>query len=121
MAAGSATLALLRDGGVERLAELGARMRAGLRESIADTGACACVTGVGGSWAVYMREEPPRNYGEALDQDAARMIAYNHALRRSGILEPIVALGDRRLCLAATEDDIDEAIAAARNAFREVR
>jgi glutamate-1-semialdehyde 2,1-aminomutase len=121
MAAGSATFAMLRDGGVERLAELGERMRSGLRGAIADSGARACVAGVGGSWAVYMREEAPRNYREALDQDATRMDAYNQALRRAGILEPIVALGDRRLCVAATENDVDDAIVAARTAFREVK
>jgi glutamate-1-semialdehyde 2,1-aminomutase len=121
MAAGRATLSILRDGGIERLAELGERMRDGLRRAITDTGAPACVTGFGASWMVYFREQEPRNYLEALDYDEPRASAYNRAMREAGIMEPLVGLGDRRLCLAMSEQDVDETIAAARRAFAEVR
>jgi glutamate-1-semialdehyde 2,1-aminomutase len=95
-------------------------MRDGLRRAIATAGVPACVTGTGGSWALYMLPEPPRNYAEARQQDNARMVAYNQRLRQLGIMEPLVALADRRLCVATSEDDVDETLAAASRALREV-
>jgi len=120
MAAGAATFDILADGGIERLHALGARMREGLRREIADSGVEASVSGIGGSWALYMRATPPRNYAEALSQDSGRMVEYNQQLRARRILEPLVALADRRLSVATTEDDVDEALAAAGEALRAV-
>jgi glutamate-1-semialdehyde 2,1-aminomutase len=120
MAAAATTFDLLADGGIERLHTLGERMREGLRRLIADSGVPACVSGVGGSWAVYMMSRPPRNYAEALTQDTERMIAYNHALRSQHVLEPLAPLADRRVCTAATEDDVDEALRAAGRALQSV-
>jgi glutamate-1-semialdehyde 2,1-aminomutase len=120
MAAANATLDILADGGIERLAELGERMREGLRKIIADSGAPVSVTGFGGSWAVYMLPAAPTNYAEALAQDTYRMLAYNTHLRTSGVMEPLTALADRRLCLATSEDDVDETIAAAARALRAI-
>ncbi len=121
MAAGIATFDILADGGIERLRDLGDRMREGLRREIADSGVTACVSGTGGSWAIYMLQAPPRNYAEALSQDAARMSEYNRELRSRSIIEPLVALADRRLCMATSEDDVDETLAAAGQALRAVK
>jgi glutamate-1-semialdehyde 2,1-aminomutase len=120
MAAGTATFDILAAGGIDRLHALGQRMREGLRKHIADSGVVASVSGIGGSWALYMLPEPPRNYAEALSQDSARMVAYNRQLRDQHILEPLVALADRRLCVATSEDDVDETLAAAGRALRAV-
>jgi len=120
MAAGVATFDILADGGIARLHALGERMREGLRKQIADSGAVASVSGTGGSWALYMLPEPPRNYSEALHQDMTRMVEYNQRLRDQHILEPLVALADRRLCVATSEDDVDETLAAAGRALRAV-
>jgi glutamate-1-semialdehyde 2,1-aminomutase len=121
MAAGIATFDMLADGGIERLHTLGERMREGLRKQIADSGVIACVSGVGGSWSLYMLREPPRNYSEALSQDSARMVEYNRQLRSRNVLEPLIALADRRLCVETTEDDVDEALEAAGQALRVVK
>lgn len=121
MAAAIATFDKLADGGIERLNSLGDRMREGLRKQIVDSGVEACVSGTGGSWTLYMLREPPRNYAEALRQDSARMVEYNHQLRSRQILEPLVALADRRLCVTTSEDDVDEALAAAGQALRAVK
>jgi glutamate-1-semialdehyde 2,1-aminomutase len=121
MAAGMATFSILRDGGIERLNELGERMRQGLREAIASTGSIATVTGVGASWMVYFLPEAPTNYREALQYNSEQATVYNHAMRAAGIMEPLVGLGDRRLCLAMTEDDVDETIEAARGALRKAK
>jgi glutamate-1-semialdehyde 2,1-aminomutase len=121
MAAGLATLGILRDGGVERLNQLGERMRAGLREAVAETGAVATITGVGASWMVYFLPEAPVNYRQALANNTAQATVYNRAMRAAAIMEPLVGLGDRRLCLAMSDDDVDEAIEAARGAFRKAK
>lgn len=117
MAAGLATLRILRDGGVDRLNALGERMREGLREAVAATGVEATVTGVGASWMVYFLPAAPKNYREALLNNTKQATIYNHALREAGIMEPLVGLGDRRLCLAMTDDDVDETVEAARRAL----
>jgi glutamate-1-semialdehyde 2,1-aminomutase len=121
MAAGLATLSILRDGGIARLNALGERMRQGLREAIAATGAVATVAGVGASWMVYFLPAAPKNYREALLNNAKQATVYNRTMREAGIMEPLVGLGDRRLCLAMTEDDVDETIGAARRALSKAK
>jgi glutamate-1-semialdehyde 2,1-aminomutase len=120
LAAGLATIEILRDGGIERLHELGERLRSGLRRAIAEAGVTACVTGLGSEWALYFRAEPPRNYNEALDTDHDRAAAYVNALLEQGILEPLFTIGDRRLCLATSEGDVDASIEAATTALKRV-
>ena len=117
MAAGLTTLRTLMDGGVERLWALGERMRAGLEAAIADAGIEACVAGVGSSWIVYFRSSVPHNYAQALDSDLAKAERFAVELRKRGIAEPLIALGDRRLCLATDETEIDAAIKEARLAL----
>jgi glutamate-1-semialdehyde 2,1-aminomutase len=118
LAAGLATFEILRDGGIERLYELGERMRAGLNQAIAATGITAVVSGFGSEWALYFREEVPRNYREAAhDHDHERGEAYLAAMLERGVLEPPFVLGDRRLNLATTEEDVDRTVAAAASAF----
>jgi len=121
LAAGMATFEILRDGGIERLHQLGARMRAGLEEAIAAADVEACVTGIGSEWALYFRPTPPRNYREAAwDHDHERAEAYLEEMLELGVLEPPLAIGDRRLSLAHTEEDVDRAIEAAAEALRRV-
>ena len=116
MAAGMTPLRILMDGGVDRLWTLGERMRTGLEAAIADAGVEACVAGIGSSWIVYFRASVPHNYMQALDSDLAKAERFAVELRKRGIAEPLVALGDRRLCLATDESEIDAAITAARSA-----
>ena len=117
MAAGITTLRTLMDGGVDRLWALGERMRTGLEAAIADTGIEACVAGIGSSWIVYFRTSVPHNYAQALDSDLAKAERFAVELRKRGIAEPLIALGDRRLCLATDESEIDAAVMEARSAL----
>jgi glutamate-1-semialdehyde 2,1-aminomutase len=113
LAAGLAVIEILEDGGIDRLHELGQRLRSGLRDAISSANATAVVTGVGSEWAMYFRDQAPTNYNEALDDDHDRHASYVAALLDQGILEPLFAIGDRRLCLATTEADIDQTLEAA--------
>ncbi len=121
LAAALATFEILRDGGIERLYELGERMRSGLAEAITASGAEACVTGLGSEWTLYFRPEPPRNYREAAwDHDHERGEAYLAAMLEQGVLEPPLVIGDRRLSLAHSEDDIDRTVEAAARALARI-
>jgi glutamate-1-semialdehyde 2,1-aminomutase len=121
LAAGLATFEILRDGGIERLYELGERMRSGLNQAISSSGIEAVVSGFGSEWALYFRSEVPRNYREAAhDHDHESGEAYLAAMLERGVLEPPFVLGDRRLNLATTEADIDETVEAAASAFEAI-
>jgi glutamate-1-semialdehyde 2,1-aminomutase len=113
LAAGLATLEILRDGGIERLYELGDRLRVGLERAIAGSGVLACVTGWGSEWMIYFSPEPPRNYREVLATDLERHERFRVAMLERGILEPPFATGDKRLCLALSEADVEATVEAA--------
>jgi glutamate-1-semialdehyde 2,1-aminomutase len=106
-AAARATLELLGNGGVDRLHELGARLRERLRGAIHDARADATVTGSGPTWRLA--------WGAA---DSEHTRAFGAAMREAGVLLPFSPLAACHVCLATSADDIDEMVAAAARAFR---
>ena len=79
----------------------------------------ACVVGLGSNWTLYFRARPPTNYKEAArDTDRPRARAYWSAMVDEGILEPALPPGDRRLCVATSEEDIDMTIEASSRALQ---
>lgn len=117
MAAGRATLKILRDGGIERLYELGDLLRSKLAHAITAAGVKARVVGWGSEWIIYFGAEPPRTFREVLETDTARAEACRMRFLADGILEPPFTLSDRRLCMATTEADIDETVEVAARAL----
>jgi glutamate-1-semialdehyde 2,1-aminomutase len=120
LAAGIATFDILHDGGVERLWQLGERLRTGLAEAIRDSGVTANVTGIGSGWIMNWRAQPPVTFREAVDADLERGELFRQAMLDAGILLPPYVITDCRISLAFSDDDIDETIEAARRAFRQV-
>jgi glutamate-1-semialdehyde 2,1-aminomutase len=120
-AAALATLDALADGGIDRMWQLGERLRDGLRAAIRDEGITANVTGVGSGWIINWREEPPVTFSEATDADLERGDEFRRRMLDAGILLPPYVITDCRICAAFTDDDIDETIDAARHALRMVR
>jgi glutamate-1-semialdehyde 2,1-aminomutase len=119
LAAGLATFEILKDGGIDRLNELGDRMRTGLMEVVLATDVEACVVGLGSNWTLYFRAGTPTNYKEAVHgNDHGRARAYWIAMVDEGIVEPTLPPGDRRLCVATSEEDIDITIEAASRALQ---
>jgi glutamate-1-semialdehyde 2,1-aminomutase len=119
LAAGLATFQILKDGGIDHLNELGDRMRTGLMEAVLATDVEACVVGLGSNWTLYFRSGTPTNYKEAVHgNDHPRAQAYWSAMVDEGILEPPLPPGDRRLCVATSEEDIDMSIEAASRALQ---
>ncbi len=117
MAAGRATLKILRDGGIERLYELGDLLRSKLANTISAAGVEACVVGWGSEWIIYFSAEPPRTFREVLETDTTRAEACRQKFFSEGILEPPFTLSDRRLCLATSVADIDETVEVAARAL----
>ena len=108
-AAARATLELLGNGGVNRLHELGVRLRERLHGAIHDARADATVTGSGPTWRLAW---------SAADSERTR--AFGAAMREAGALLPFSPLAACHVCLATSADDIDETVAAAARAFRRV-
>jgi len=107
LAAARATLELLGHGGVNRLHELGVRLRERLRAAIHDARVDATVTGSGPTWRLA--------WGAA---DSERTRAFGAAMRDAGALLPLSPLAACHICLATSADDVDEMVAAAARAFR---
>jgi len=124
MAAGAATLRqLLADGGAayRRLEELGARLQNGLQRVFHDAATGWSVVRVGSVlWLALQPGEPPRRY-EDIDPDAAaRYAALHTALLDRGVYLAPSAYEVMFVSLAHSEDDIDETIAAFRDALAEL-
>lgn len=113
IAAGLATFDALKAGAIHRIWELGEKMREGLRSLIRARGLPASVVGLGSEWIIYFRPSPPRNYREALEGDMNLARRYQQGMMELGVLEPIFPTGDRRLCAATTEEDVEHTLEAA--------
>jgi glutamate-1-semialdehyde 2,1-aminomutase len=120
LAAARATIAILRDGGIERMAALGERLREGLGRAAQDAGVAACITGFGSGFMINWLPAPPVTFRQAATADFARAEAFRLAMLDAGILLPPFVITDSRLCLATSDDDVDETVAAAARAFRRV-
>ncbi len=122
LAAALVTTEILEDGGYEHTASLGERIRKGLRAGIDELGLDAWVTGLGGSWSLYFGERRPENYAEAIACDSVRLHAYLDHLTAAGIFNTPVALAgtDMRICVATSEDDVEQMLCVAHEALSEI-
>jgi glutamate-1-semialdehyde 2,1-aminomutase len=86
MAAGLATLGLLRDGGIYRsLEEKSAALAEGLREAAEMNGVAIFQTRVGSMQCLFFQSGPVRDYEEAKRSDAARYAKFFHGMLSEGI------------------------------------
>lgn len=120
LAAGLATIEILRDGGIERLAFLGERLRKGLSRASSEAGVPVTITGFGSGFMINWLPEAPVTFRQAARADFERAEAFRLAMLDMGILLPPFVITDSRLCLATSEDDIDQTIEAATRAFKQV-
>jgi glutamate-1-semialdehyde 2,1-aminomutase len=120
LAAALTTIEILEDGGIERMAVLGERLREGLARAVSDTGVTANITGYGSGFMINWTAQPPVTFRDAASADFERAEAFRLEMLEAGILMPPFVITDARLCLATSEADIDETIEAARRAFRRV-
>ena len=120
LAAGLATIEILRDGGIEWMGYLGERLREGLTRAGKEAGVTVTITGFGSGFMINWLPEAPVTFRQAAQADFERAEAFRLAMLEAGILLPPFVITDSRLCLATSEDDIDQTIEAAAWAFKQV-
>jgi len=116
VAAAIACLGKLMDPAVDlygRLERLGARLQAGQEELFRQFGIPAIVSRHGSASCVYFADRAPRNWWEiATTHDMRFDAAYRKALIARGIYHFPVPGKQGSLCLAHTEEDIDQTLSA---------
>jgi glutamate-1-semialdehyde 2,1-aminomutase len=118
MAAGMATLQSLSSDSYDALEELGASLQGGLERAAALASVPISVTRVGSLLTPFFRQSVPRNYEEARQADGAAYANFFRGMRGAGILLPPSPHEAWFLSLAHSQSNINEAIAAAAEAFR---
>lgn len=118
LAAGLATIPILRDGGMAHMERLGEQLREGLARAARDAGVAVTITGFASAFMVNWLPEPPVTFRQAARADFARAEAFRLAMLDAGILMPPFVITDSRLCVATSADDVEETVAAAARAFQ---
>jgi glutamate-1-semialdehyde 2,1-aminomutase len=117
VSAGLATLERLDDALYARLENLGARLELGLVRALANGGVTGCVQRVASMITVFFTKGPVRTYGDARSCDTKAFGRWHGRLLDRGIYWPPAQFEAAFISAAHTEDDIDETIRAAEEAF----
>jgi glutamate-1-semialdehyde 2,1-aminomutase len=117
-AAGIAMLRMLRDDPpYSRLEQLGARLAAGLAQAAQSAGVPHCLTRVGSMLTLFFQAGPVSDWASASRCDTKRFARYFWALIERGVYMPCSQYEALFISAAHTEQDIDQTIAAARQAL----
>ncbi len=119
-AAGLATLALLDDQAYAHLDVLTAALAAGLRAAAADAGVPVHVSCTTGLLTLFFHDGLVADYADAKAADADRFAAFCRAMLDRGVYLPPSRFEAWFPSLAHTDDQIEQTLAAAAEAFREV-
>ncbi len=117
VSAGLATLEHLHPALYTRLEKLGARLEEGFNRAIKDSGAQACVQRVGSMITLFFCAGPVKSWGDADKADRKRFASFFGGLLRRGVYWPPAQFEAAFISGAHTDDDIDKAIEAARDAL----
>jgi glutamate-1-semialdehyde 2,1-aminomutase len=118
MAAGVAQLRALGQPGVyERLERLGARLEEGLRAACVERGAGVALSRIGSIFGLFFNPGPIRDLGDVRRSDAKTYAAFFHALLDRGVYLAPSAFEVGFVSLAHSRADIDDTVAAARDAL----
>ncbi|HUJ57929.1 MAG TPA: glutamate-1-semialdehyde 2,1-aminomutase [Kofleriaceae bacterium] len=118
MAAGLKAIEILgRPGTYERLDQLGKRLGDGLTAAAAQLGVPACVNRIGSMITLFFTDRPVTDYESAKTANTARFGAFFRAMRERGVFLPPSQFEAMFVSLAHTDDDLDQVIAAARDAL----
>lgn len=115
--AGLATLSLLDDAVYRKLETLGARLQEGLSRALRDASVPGVVQRVGSMLTLFFHPGPVSSWTEASASDTQRFGAWHRGLTERGIYWPPSQFEAAFLSAAHTESDVDETIAAAREAL----
>ncbi|MGB9661223.1 MAG: glutamate-1-semialdehyde 2,1-aminomutase [Moorellaceae bacterium] len=121
VAAGLATLKVLKDHGVYRsLEEKAALLEKGLREAAVETGAEVTINRVGSMFTVFFTKEEVRDYESALTADTERFARYFRSLLQQGIYLPPSQFEAAFISAVHTEEELERTVEAAKRAFKEI-
>ncbi len=119
MAAGLATLRLLRDEPpYERLEALSARLAEGLDRAATDAGIPHVVQRVGSMLTLFFHDGPVRDYDDARRSDTRLFGRFFWEMLARGVYLPCSQFEAAFVSAAHTEDDIDRTIEAARESLQ---
>ncbi len=117
--AGIETLKLLAAPGTyERLNRSGARLGDGLRAALRESGERGCVDQIGSLVTIFLGPGAIADADEARRSDTAKFAKFFHRMIERGIFLPPSQFEAMFVSLAHTDADIDDTIAAAREALR---
>ena len=118
MAAGVAMLDELAGGAVHsRLDDLGGRLQKGLEAAIKEAEISASVTRVGSMVSLFFRATSPTDFAEAQESDTAAFGLFHGAMLQRGVMLPPSQFETWFVSAAHGEAEIDETVAAAREAL----
>jgi glutamate-1-semialdehyde 2,1-aminomutase len=116
--AGLETLTLLeRAGTYEQLEASGARLEAGLRAALSESGRSGCVNRAGSLLTLFLGVDKVTDGDSARRADTAAFAKFFHAMFERGINLPPAQFEAMFVSLAHSDADIDATIAAAREAL----
>jgi len=119
VAAGLATLRALADPAVyERLERLGARVEAGLADAARHAGVPLTVNRVGSMLTAFFTASPVVDLASAKRSDTARYARFFHAMLERGVFLAASQFEAAFVSLAHTDDDLEAAARAAREAMK---
>jgi glutamate-1-semialdehyde 2,1-aminomutase len=121
VSAGLAVLSILEQQGTyERLEALGARLETGLLQVADDTGVKVTINRVGSMMTMFFGRGPIRNFQDASACDTERYARYHRSMLENGIYLAPSAFEATFVSLVHTDDEIDQAIDAAKRSFARV-
>lgn len=121
MASGIATLEELRDHPpYSRLEQLGAQLAEGLQAAARATGVPHQLARIGSMWTLFFTLEPVTDYDTAKKCDSTRFGRFFWAMMDRGVYLPCSQFEAAFLSAAHTEAQIDQTVAAAREALTEI-
>lgn len=119
MAAGIATLTLLREEGFyEQIEAKSAYLEKGLREAAAECALPTCFIRVGGMFCTYFQQGPVHNFADAARSDTAAFGTFFRRLLDQGVNIAPSQFEAGFMSLAHTREDLARTVEAARVAFR---
>ncbi|HPD28879.1 MAG TPA: glutamate-1-semialdehyde 2,1-aminomutase [Phycisphaerae bacterium] len=119
MAAGLATLEALHEPGTyERLDTLATRLEDGLKAAAATAGVPAFVTRVASMCTLFFQVGPVTDYASAARSDTRAYAQFVHAMLERGVYLPPSQFETFFVSAAHTEEQIDQTLAAAAEAFQ---
>ncbi len=119
MAAGLVTLRRLDAAAYDRLDLVTERLAAGLREAAAGAGRELCVQSVPGLLTPFFTSAPVRDYGAASAADQSAYGAWCRALLERGVYPPAAQFEAWFPSLAHADEDVEQTVEVAAEAFRE--